>query len=154
MIAVSASRASVVSQSCLRLCKLYLGPFSRRLISLSVKIMLVLFKDDDVSSRTFIAQCTTELVQCLDKRAAVMVCHFPGIRPKSTPLHPRRLCPSPSQLMALSSPSFLMENANGAIPYSVVSFQARNGETSFRHLSQYGAKNHRLRVDISAAVLR
>src|SRR5215469_9786952 len=47
-----------------------------------------------------------------------------------------------------------MENANGAIAYSSVSFQARNGETSFRHLSQYGAKNHRLRVDISAAVLR
>jgi len=49
---------------------------------------------------------------------------------------------------------FLMESANGAIPYSAVSFQARKGETSFRHLSQYGAKNHRLRVDISAAVLR
>jgi hypothetical protein len=49
---------------------------------------------------------------------------------------------------------FLMENANGAIPYSAISFQAQNGETSFRHLSQYGAKNHRLCVDISAAVLR
>jgi hypothetical protein len=33
--------------------------------------------------------------------------------------------------MALSLPSFLMENANGAIPYSAVSFQARNGETNF-----------------------
>ena len=78
----------------------------------------------------------------------------PGIWPKSTPLHPRRLCPSSSQLMALSLPSSLMENANGAIPYSAVSFQAWNGETSFRHLSQYGAKNHCLRVNISAAVLR
>ena len=29
-----------------------------------------------------------------------MVCHVPGIRPESTPLHPRRLCPSPSQLLA------------------------------------------------------
>jgi hypothetical protein len=56
--------------------------------------------------------------------------------------------------MALSLSSFFMENANGAIPYSAVSFQARNGETSFRHLSQYIAKNHRLHVDISAAVLR
>ena len=55
----------------------------------------------------------------------------PGIWPKSTPLHPRRLCPSPSQLMALFLPSFLMENANGAIPYSAVLFQARNGETTF-----------------------
>jgi len=54
--------------------------------------------------------------------------------------------------MAPSLPSTLMENANGAIPYSAISFQARNGETSFRHLSQYGAKNHRLRVDIFAAV--
>ena len=26
--------------------------------------------------------------------------HVPGIRPKSTPLHPGRLCPSPSQLRA------------------------------------------------------
>ena len=41
----------------------------------------------------------------------------PEIRPKSTPLHPRRLCPSPSQLMALSLPY-----ANGTIPYSAVSF--------------------------------
>ena len=64
--------------------------------------------------------------------------HVPGNWPKSTPLHPRRLCPSPSQLMALCLPSFLMENSNGAI----------------RHLSQYRAKNHRLSVDISAAVLR
>jgi len=56
--------------------------------------------------------------------------------------------------MALSSPSFLMDNANGVIPYSAVSFQARNSETSFCHLLQYGAKNHRIRVDISAAVLR
>jgi len=54
--------------------------------------------------------------------------------------------------MALSLPSSLMENANGTIPYSAVLFQARNGETSFHHLSQYGARNHRLRVDISAAV--
>jgi hypothetical protein len=39
--------------------------------------------------------------------------------------------------------SFLMENANGVIPYSAMSFQARNGETTFHHLH----------IDISAAVL-
>jgi hypothetical protein len=36
-------KPSVVSQLFLRLCRLYLGPFSRRLISLFVKMMLVLF---------------------------------------------------------------------------------------------------------------
>jgi len=60
----------------------------------------------------------------------------PGIRPKSIPLHPRRQCPSPSQLTALSLPSFLIENANDAIPYSAVSFQAQNGETSSHHMVQ------------------
>ena len=115
----------------------------------------VVMQDDDVSSQTFITQCTTELYAVSGyNEKQWWFAHVPGIQPKSPPLHPRRLCPSPSQLMALSSPSFLMENANGAIPYSAVSFQARNGETSFCHLSQYGAKNHRLRVDISAAVLR
>jgi len=114
----------------------------------------VVMQDDDVSSRTFIAQCTTVLVQCLDITSSSDVLPTFQEFGQNQPLCNPEECPSPSQLMALSLPSFLMENANGAIPYYAVSFQAGNGETSFRHLSQYGAKNHRLRFDISSAVLR
>jgi hypothetical protein len=32
---------------------------------------------------------------------------------------------------------FFDGDANGAIPYSAVLFQARNGETSFCHVPQY-----------------
>jgi len=107
-------------------------------------------QDADVSSWTFIVQCTTELVQCLDITSSSD--GLPRFQEfdQNQPLCIPEDCPTPSQLMALSLPSFLMENANGAIPYSAVSFQARNGETSFCHLSQYGAKNHCLHVDSSA----
>jgi len=114
----------------------------------------VVMQDDDVSSRTFIAQCMMELVQCLDiTSSSDDLPRFQELGQNQHLCIPED-CPSPSQLMALSLLSSLMENANGTVPNSAVSFQIRNGETSFRHLSQYGAKNHRLRVDTSAAVLR
>ena len=66
----------------------------------------VVMQDDDVSSQKFIAQCTTELVQCLGITSSsdgLPTFHEFG---QNQPLCIPEDCPSPSQLMAHLGCSF------------------------------------------------
>ncbi|KAJ9586742.1 hypothetical protein L9F63_019680, partial [Diploptera punctata] len=82
----------------------------------------VIVLQNDLPSRAFVVQCTTELHKCLDIAGSIYgLSRFKKF----------------NQNIALSSLFSLMANSSGAIPYSGVLFQARSDETSFRHLSQY-----------------